>query len=95
VREGSTIEPKVQLAPGLTPEQASEQRAKTEQLLNASENNLYQLAGRTLNQNQQDTVGQIRNYMAGARSALKTGDPQRARNLAFKAQLLSDDLAKQ
>jgi hypothetical protein len=95
VREGSTIEPKVQLAPGLTPEQADEQRGKAAQLLNATENNLYQLAGRSLDQSQQDTVAHIRNYMANARFALQEGDPQRARNLALKAQLLSADLAGQ
>ena len=95
VREGGTTEPKVQLVPGLTQEQARRQRQNAEQLLTSAENNLYLLAGRTLSQNQQDTAVQVRNYMAGARSALKQGDPQRARNLAFKAQLLSDDLAKQ
>lgn len=94
VREGGITEPKVQLVPGLTQEQARRQRQNAEQLLTSAENNLYLLAGRTLSQNQQDTAVQVRNYMAGARSALKQGDPQRARNLAFKANLLSDDLAK-
>ena len=43
---------------------------------------------------QQETVGQIRNYMEGARAALKEGDVQRAGTLAGKAHLLADDLAK-
>jgi GH24 family phage-related lysozyme (muramidase) len=94
VREGGADEPTAQLSPGMTQEQASHQRQRTEQLLDATENNLRQLAGRSLNQNQQDTIAQIHNYMAGARSALKDGDPQRARTLAFKARLLSDELAK-
>lgn len=94
VREGGANEPTAQLSPGMTQEQASRQRERTEQLLNATENNMRQLAGRSLNQNQQDTIAQIRNYMAGARSALKDGDPQRARTLAFKARLLSDELVK-
>jgi GH24 family phage-related lysozyme (muramidase) len=94
VREGGADEPTVQLSPGITQEQASHQRQRTEQLLNATENNLRQLAGRTLSQNQQDTVAQIRNYMAGARSALKDGDPRRARTLALKARLLSDELVE-
>jgi hypothetical protein len=94
VRRGGTDEPTAQIAPGLTEEQATRQRQRTEDLLNSTENNLRQLALRTLNQNQQDTIAQIRNYMAGARSALKDGDPQRARTLAFKARLLSDDLVK-
>jgi hypothetical protein len=94
VRKGGADEPTVQLSPGLTQEQAEHQRKRTEQLLDAAENDLRQFAGRTINQKQQDTITQIRNYMAGARSALKDGDPQRARTLAFKARLLSDDLVK-
>jgi hypothetical protein len=78
----------------MTQEQADRQRRRTEQLLDATENNLREFAGRTINQNQQDTITQIRNYMAGARSALTNGDPQRARILALKARLLSDDLVK-
>jgi hypothetical protein len=94
VREGGADEPTVQLSPGMTREQAGRQRQRTEQLLDATENNLRQLAGRSFNQNQQDTIAQIHNYMAGARSALKDGDPQRARTLALKARLLSDELVK-
>jgi len=39
-------------------------------------------------------VGQIRNYMVGARSALQEGDLWRANTLAQKAHLLADDLVK-
>jgi hypothetical protein len=94
IRQGSTPEPSAQLAPGMTQEQASHQRQNTEQLLATTETNLRQLAGRSLNSSQQETVGQIRNYMTGASSALKDGDTQRAHTLASKAQLLSDDLVK-
>ena len=94
IRHGSTPEPTVQLAPGMTQEQARRQRQNTEQLLVSTETNLQQLAGRSLNSSQQETVGQIRNYMAGARSALKGGDTQRAHTMASKAQLLSEDLAR-
>jgi hypothetical protein len=94
IREGSTGEPSVQLAPGMTQEQARRQREKTEDLLNSTEENLKKLTGRALNQIQQDAIGQIRHYAAGARAALENGDLPRARNLAFKAHLLSDDLAK-
>ena len=94
IHEGGAEEPTVQLSPGMTREQASHQRQKTEQLLDATENNLRQLAGRTLNRSQQDTIAQIHNYMAGARSALKDGDPQGAHTLALKARLLSNELVK-
>jgi hypothetical protein len=78
----------------MTPEQALQHRQVTEQLLNSTEGNLQQLVKRNLNQDQQDTIGQIRNYVAGSRSALQDGDLPRARTLAFKAHLLADDLLK-
>jgi len=94
VRRGGVDAPTAQISPGMTEEQARRQRQRAEQFLDSTENNLRQLAGRKLDQNQWDTIAQIRNYMAGARSALKDGDPRRARTLAFKARLLSDDLVK-
>jgi hypothetical protein len=39
-------------------------------------------------------VTQIRNYVQQAKAAENAGDLQRARNLAFKAQLLSDDVLR-
>lgn len=94
IHQGSTPEPTAQLVPEMPQEQASYQRQETEQLLATSDTNLQQLGSRVLNQNQQETVGQIRNYISGARAALRDGDTQRAHMLAFKAQLLSDDLLK-
>lgn len=94
VRHGSTGEPTAQLAPGMTAEQALHHRQATEQLVTTTEGNLVELSKRNLNQNQQDTVSQIRNYLAGTRSALQDGDLLRARTLAFKAHLLADDLLK-
>ncbi len=94
VRNGSTTDPEVQLSPGLTQEQASNQRQTTAQLLASTEANLKKLSGRQLNLGQQDVVSQIHKYMAQAKEADDEGDLQRARNLAFKAHLLSDDLAK-
>lgn len=94
VRHGSTGQPTSQLTPGMTPEQALHHRRATEQLLNSTEGNVQQLAKRNLNHDQQDTVSQIRNYVAGSRSALQDGDLPRARTLAFKAHLLAEDLLK-
>jgi hypothetical protein len=94
VHEGGVSEPSAQLAPGMSPEQASHQRQNAEQLLAGTEANLKQLAGRSLTSGEQETLGQIHNYMEGARSALQDGDTQRARTLARKAHLLSDDLVK-
>jgi hypothetical protein len=94
VREGGTSEPAAQIAPDISPAEAARQRQKAEQLLGSTDGQLKQLTGRTLNPQQQESVGQIRNYMQGARSALKEGDVLRAGTLAEKAHLLSDDLLK-
>jgi hypothetical protein len=94
VREGGAKEPAAQIVPGVTPAEAARQRGNAEQLLGSTDNLLKQLAGRTLDTRQQETVGQIRNYMDGARSALKEGDTRRASTLAQKAHLLSEDLVK-
>ncbi len=94
VRNGGTVDPVVQLAPGMSAEQASSQRQSTAQLLAATDDNLKQIASRQLSSAQQDSVSQIRKYMEQANAAEKAGDVQRAHNLASKALLLSDDLVK-
>ena len=94
VRNGGTADPAVQLAPGMSVEQASSQRQNTSQLLTATDSNLKEISSRQLNSSQQDSVSQIRKYMEQANAAEKAGDVQRAHNLASKALLLSDDLAK-
>jgi hypothetical protein len=78
----------------MPPAEAARQRESAEHLLGSTGGQLKQLAGRTLDARQQETVGQIRNYMDGARSALKEGDVQRASTLAEKAHLLAEDLGK-
>ncbi len=94
VREGGANEPTAQIVPGMTPAEAARQRQNAEQLLGVTDEQLKQLAERTLSAPQQQTVGQIRNYMDGARSALKEGDVRRASTLAEKAHLLAEDLVK-
>ncbi|SRR5208282_413130 len=92
VRNGSAADPTVDLSPGLSPQQASNQTESTNQLLAASDANLKKIAGRQLNPSQQDTVKQIKSYMDQAKKAESDGDVQRAHNLAVKASLLSADL---
>jgi hypothetical protein len=94
VREGGATEPAEQIVPGMTPVEATRQRQNAEQWLASTGDQLKQLAGRTLDERQQNTVGQIRNYMDGARTALKEGDVRRASTLAQKAHLLAEDLVK-
>jgi hypothetical protein len=94
VKNGGTADPAVQLAPGVSNEQASRQRQSTTQLLATTDTNLKQLASRQLSETQQDSVSQIRKYMEQAKAAEVAGDVQRAQNLASKALMLSDDLVK-
>jgi hypothetical protein len=94
VREGGAKEPAAQIAPGMTPVEATRQRHNAEQWLASADDQLKQLAGRALDARQQEMAGQIRNYMDGARSALKEGDVHRANTLAEKAHLLAEDLVR-
>jgi hypothetical protein len=93
VRNGGTADPTVQLAQSLDQQQASRELRTTNQLLATSDANLKKIAGRQLSASQQDTVGQIKTYMLQAKAAANSGDLQRAHNLAFKANLLSAELA--
>lgn len=94
VRNGGTVDPAVQLAPGISAAQASSQRQSTTQLLDATDANLKQIAAHPLNPTQQESISQIRKYMEQAKAAEQAGDVERAQNLASKARLLSDDLVK-
>jgi hypothetical protein len=94
VRDGGTTEPKMQLSPGLSQEQASRKLQNTNQLLATTEGNLKRIGSRELDASEQDMVKQIRKYVEQAKAAVGAGDLQRARNLAFKATQLSDELVK-
>jgi outer membrane biosynthesis protein TonB len=94
IHRGSTVEPAIQLAPGMTEEQAARQRKNTNQLLASTDASLQKLSGRQLTKDEQDTVAQIRRFMQQVKTADAAGDLQRAYKLAVKAHLLSDALAK-
>jgi hypothetical protein len=94
VRNGGTQEPMVQIAPGMSDDQASKNRQGTAQLLATTDANLKKLDGQRLDGSKQDVVKQIQTYVEQARTAEAAGDLDRAHNLAVKAQLLSDDLVR-
>jgi hypothetical protein len=94
VNNGGASDSSAQLSPGVSAQQASVQRQNTNLLLSTTESNLKVAAGRQLNASQQDTVTQVREYIKQAKASADAGDLQRAHNLAFKAKLLSDELAK-
>lgn len=61
-------------------------------MLGAAETNLKKIEGRQLNTGQQNTVAQVRQFMAQSRKATAIGDLEQARTLAWKAQTLSEEL---
>lgn len=92
VRQGGAAEPSIQLAGGPATGQASEQKNAAMQLLGTTEENLKKISGRQLSSDQQETVTQIHQFMQQSKAAAADGDSERARNLAWKAELLSEDL---
>lgn len=94
VHEGGETEPSAQIVMGMTAEEASSQRQEAEKFLDAADEDLKRVIGRSLDAQQQETVSQVHNYVRSARSALKAGDISRGHTLASKASLLADDLVK-
>jgi len=72
---------------------SSQNRQTTEQLLKDTETNLNKI-NRPLSPDEQAMVAQIKEYMKQSREATNSSDAVRARNLALKARLLSDELVK-
>jgi len=94
VRQGGTTEPTIQLAGGPGGEQTPSQQDTASQLLGPTEENLKKIAGHQLTPDQQDMVNQVHQFMEQTKSAVAAGDLDRARTLAWKAQTLSEELAK-
>jgi hypothetical protein len=93
VPNGGTTAPIVELSPGLTPQQLSDQRERTKELMAKCDADLKKISEKQLTASQQDTVNQIKSYLEQANQAVTDGDLQRAHNLALKANLLSTELA--
>lgn len=92
VHDGGTSEPSIQLTGGAAGDQASHQRDTADQLLGSTEENLKKISGHQLSSSQQEMVDQIRQFVEQSKTATKAGDLDRARTLALKAHLLSDEL---
>jgi hypothetical protein len=92
VRQGGTSEPAIQLAGGAVGDQAAQQRHTANEMLSATELNLKKVDETKLTVSQQDTLNQIHQFMDQSKSAAAAGDLERARTLAWKAQLLSEEL---
>jgi hypothetical protein len=57
-----------------------------------AERNLAAAAGKSLNAMQSDVASKVRSFISDAREAGRAGDWVRARDLAKKAQVLSEEL---
>ena len=94
VHDGGTTEPAIQLVGGAGGPQAAGQRSTTDQLVGSTEENLKKIAGRQLDSNQQEMLKQVQQFLDQSKAAVAAGDVERGHNLAMKAHLLSDELAK-
>lgn len=94
VANGGVRERATQLTPGMSQEQARRQLEKTTQLMARTDSNLKQVSGRQLTPAEQSMVEHVRNYLRQAKAAEQSGDVARAHTLAYKAQLLSSELAR-
>ena len=93
VHNGGARDTSPQLSPGMTSEQALHSRENTSQLLATTDANVNAAAGRQLSPAQQSMVNQIHTYVRQSKAASASGDLTRAHTLAYKAHLLSDELA--
>lgn len=92
--EGNTDPAKTPaLAPELAPQELELAKQQTNESLNITQRSLQAAKGRRLDSVQTDLVSKITGFADEARQAAKEGDWTRARNLAQKAQVLSQELA--
>ena len=94
VRQGSTTEPSIEVVGGAGGRQASDERNTAIQMLETAEANLKKMEGTQLSSDQQDMLKQVRDFMDQSRAATSAGDLDQARTLAWKAQLLSEELVR-
>jgi hypothetical protein len=83
-----------QIVPGLSTQESASLRQETDKNLSSAERNLVATAGKSLNATQSDLASKIRSFISDAREAGRAGDWARARDLAKKAQVLSEELVR-
>jgi hypothetical protein len=81
------------IAPQMSDAEASAARQQMTSSISQAEKNLARSQGKTLNANQSDLAAKIKQFIGDAQSASREGDWTRARSLATKAQVLSEELA--
>jgi len=83
-----------QIVPELSTRESASLQRQTDQSLGIAERNLSATNGKSLNAVQSDLASKVRSFVSDAREAGKAGDWARARDLARKAQVLSEELAE-
>lgn len=90
----STAEPPEPImTPELSTEELSTAKGETQQNLTVTDRNLALTKGKRLSSSQNDLASQVRGFADSAREAAHDGDWSRARDLAKKAAVLSQELA--
>src|SRR5690348_12431058 len=82
------------IAAQLSKEELAAAQQETTQSLDIAEKNLASTRNKRLNAAQNDLVSKIKGFLKDAREAAQAGDWARARNLAKKAQVLSEELVR-
>lgn len=82
------------IAAQLSKEESAAAMQETNQSLDIAEKNLASTDNKRLNPAQRDLVSKIKSFLKDAREAAQAGDWARARNLAKKAQVLSEELVR-
>ena len=80
------------IAPQLSPQESATAQQETNQSLRIAATNLTAVRGKTLNAAQSDMVSKISSFLKDAHEAAQTSDWSRARSLAKKAEVLSNEL---
>ena len=81
------------LAPQLSQQEIAAAQQQMNESLNVAQRNLQSAKNHRLNPTQTDLASKVNSFVEESKVAVKEGDWTRARNLARKAQLLSDELA--
>jgi hypothetical protein len=81
------------LEPELTPQELAVAQQQMNESITIAQKNLSAAKGRSLNPTQADLTSKVNSFLQESKQAVQDGDWTRARNLAKKAQVLSEELA--
>ncbi|HUK29885.1 MAG TPA: hypothetical protein VLV89_02155 [Candidatus Acidoferrum sp.] len=83
-----------QISPQLSADESARAQASAQENMRVAQKNLDSTNGKRLTANQQDMADKIRGFLKQAQDAMAISDWSRAKSLAEKARLLSDELVK-